>query len=53
MFQRTLTQTTKQMGRNTVAILIAAPLEYSLITVKVDALEKFSFSDKQNPKTVY
>ena len=27
------------MGRKTVAILIAAPLQYSLITVKVVALE--------------
>ena len=40
------------MGRNTVAIWIAAPLEYLLITVKVVALEKVSFSDKQNPKAV-
>ena len=39
------------MGRNTVAIRIAAPLEYLLITVKVVALEKVSFSDTQNPKT--
>ena len=40
------------MGRNTVAILIAAPLEYLLVTVKVVALEKVSFSDKQNPMAV-
>ena len=41
------------MGRNTVAIGIAAPLEYLLITVKVVALKKVSFSDTQNPNTVY
>ena len=40
------------MGRNTVAIWIAAPLKYLLITVKVVALEKVSFSDTQNPKAV-
>ena len=52
MFQRTLRETTRQMGRNTVPILIAAPLQYLLITVKVIALEKVSFSDIQNRKTV-
>ena len=31
---------------------MAAPLEYLLITVKVAALEKVSFSDTQNPKAV-
>ena len=40
------------MGRNTVAIGRAAPLQYLLITVKVVALEKVSFSDTQNPKGV-
>ena len=40
------------MGENTVPILMAAPLQYLLITVKVVALEKVSFSDIQNPKTV-
>ena len=40
------------MGRNTVAIRIAAPLKYLLITVKVVALEKISFKDTQNPKSV-
>ena len=29
---------------------MAAPLQYLLITVKVIALEKVSFSDTQNPK---
>ena len=52
MFQRTLRQTTRQMGRDTVAIQIAALLQYLLITVKVVALEKVSFSDTQNPKAV-
>ena len=40
------------MGGNTLAILMTAPLQYLLITVKVVALEKVSFSDTQNPKTV-
>ena len=31
---------------------MTAPLQYLLITVKVVALEKVSFSDTQNPKTV-
>ena len=31
---------------------MTAPLQYLLITVKVIALEKVSFSDTQNPKTV-
>ena len=52
MFQRTLRKTRRQIGRNTVAILIAATLQYLLITVKVAALEKVSFSDTQNPKAV-
>ena len=41
------------MGRDTVAIQIAALLQYLLITVKVVALEKVSFSDTQNPKVVW
>ena len=40
------------MGENTVAIRMATSLQYLLITVKVVALEKVSFSDTQNPKTV-
>ena len=40
------------MGRNAFPIIMAAPLQYLLITVKVLALEKVSFSDKQNPKAV-
>ena len=38
------------MGGNTLAILMTAPLQYLLITVKVVAMEKVSFSDTQNPK---
>ena len=40
------------MGENTVATLMAALLQYLLITVKVVALEKVSFSDTDIPKTV-
>ena len=40
------------MGPNTVVILMAPPLQYLLMTVKVVALEKVSFSDTQNPKAV-
>ena len=40
------------MGQNTVAISMEAALQYLLITVKVVALEKVSFSDTQNPKVV-
>ena len=47
-----LLQPTKQMGRNSVAIRIAEPLEYLLITVKVVVLEKVSFSDTKYPKAV-
>ena len=41
------------MGRNFVAISMAEPLKYLLITLKVVALEKVSFSDKQNPNTLW
>ena len=40
------------MGRNTVAIWIAARLHYLSVTVKVVALENVYFSDTQNPKAV-
>ena len=40
------------MGRKTVAISMVEPLKYLLITVKVVTLEKVSFSDTQNPKSV-
>ena len=40
------------MGRKTVAISMVEPLKYLLITVKVVALERVSFSDTQNPKGV-
>ena len=32
---------------------MGAPLQYLLITVKVVALEKVSFSDTQNPKAAF
>ena len=50
MFQTTVRQTTRQMGRKAVAIWMAERRQYLLITVKVDLLEKASFSDTQNPK---
>ena len=40
------------MGRKTIVISMVEPLQYLLITVKVVALEKVSFSDTQNPKAV-
>ena len=40
------------MGRNTVAIRATAPLQDLLHTMKVVALQKVSFIDIQNPKTV-
>ena len=40
------------MGRSTVALWLAQPLQYLLITGKVVALEKVSFRDKQNPKAI-
>ena len=40
------------MVRNTVAIRIGASLHYLLVTVKVIALEKVSFSNTKNPKIV-
>ena len=52
VFQITLRQTTRQVGRNNVALLMAEPLQYLLISVKVVALEKVSFGEKQNPKAV-
>ena len=41
------------MGRKTVAISIAEPLQYLLMTEKVVAMENVSFSDTQNPKSVW
>ena len=40
------------MGPKTIAISMAEPLQYLLITVKIVALENVSFSDTQNPKAV-
>ena len=44
--------TRRKMGQHNVACLMAAPWQYQLITVKVVALEKVSFSDTQNHKAV-
>ena len=41
------------MGGNTVAFWMTATLEDLLITVKVVALEKVSFSDRKNPKAFF
>ena len=48
MFQRTLRETRRQKGQNTVPISMAGHLQYLLITVKVVALRKVPFSDRQN-----
>ena len=40
------------MDLNIVAISLTAPLQYLLITAKVDALEKVFFSQAQNLKGV-
>ena len=53
MFQRTVTETTWQMGRNFVPISMAATLQNLLITVKLVAWQKVTFSDTQNPKIAY
>ena len=52
MFQRTLGHRRRQMVRNIVAISIVARLHYLLITVKLIALEKVSFSATKNPQAV-
>ena len=52
VFQRTLGQTTGQMGQHAVATSMAAKVHYLLVTVKAVASEKVSFSDKYNPKSV-
>ena len=39
------------MVQKTVAVSIAAPLQYLLITVKVVSLKKVSFTDTQNPSS--
>ena len=50
MFQNTLRQTTRKIGRNTLAIWTTAPSQSLLNAVKVVALEKGSSSDTQNSK---
>ena len=52
MFQRTLRETRRQKGQNTVLISMAGHLQYLLITVKVVALRKVPFSDRQNSEAV-
>ena len=52
VFQRNLRQRTLQKVRNTVAMIMAAQLQYLLITVKVVPLNKVSFKDTQNFKAV-
>ena len=52
MFQKTLRQKTWQIGQNMVPIGMTAILQKLLITLKVNALEKVSFIDTQNPKTI-
>ena len=51
-FQKTLRQTTRQIGPNTFPMWMAKPLQYLLSTLEAVALEKVSFSDAQNPKAV-
>ena len=41
------------MGGNTVAIWMTESLQYLLNTLKGSTLEKVSFSNTQNPKTVF
>ena len=53
VFHRALRKTTRQMGRNTFAIWMAAASKYLLIILKVVASEKVSFSDTKNSKAVY
>ena len=52
MLERTLRETTRQTGQQTVAVVMAAPLQYLLIIVKVVPLGKVSFSDIQKPKSI-
>ena len=52
MFQSTPRKITWQMCRNSVAIGMAAPLKSLLIDLKVVALEKVAFSNREIPKTV-
>ena len=40
------------MGLDTVAVRMAAPLKYLLNTLKEGALEKVTFSNTQNPRSV-
>ena len=53
MFQRPLRQKTSEIDRNNAAIWMTARLQTLSITVKAVALKKDSFSDRQNPQTVW
>ena len=52
MFETTLRERTREIGRNNVPISMAAPLQNLSITLRVIAPEKGSFSGTQYPKTV-
>ena len=52
VLQRTLRKRGRQTGRKNVAIWMTAPLKDFLMTVKVVPLEKLSFGDTQNLRTV-
>ena len=52
LFQRSIRKTTRQMGRQSLAIWWTTPLQKLLNTVEVEALEAVSLSDTQNPNTV-
>ena len=52
MIQSDLKKKTWKMVRKAVAISMTARSQYFIFTVNVVALEKVSFSDRQNLKTV-
>ena len=52
VLQRTLRQRRWEMGRKNVAIWVKAPLQDLLMTLKVVPVEKVSFSDTQNLRTL-
>ena len=52
MLQRTLREATWQTGRDFVAIYMSARLKYLFITMKLVALEKVSFGNREFSETV-
>ena len=52
MFHGTIRKATRQMSPKSLAMCMTATLQELLITVEVVKLEKLSFNDTQNPKTV-